>query len=893
MDAILAATTIHQKRQALDRMANGPSLQDAYNTTLDRIRQQDQSKSKLGMAVLMWVSRCERPLRSEELSHALGVDLGAEGFTIDNVPSVRTILSCTLGLVTIDENTSTVRLLHFTLQEYLGTSPTLFETPQSMMAEICLTYLNSPSVRRPRPNLDRALAESPFLEYATCFWGTHAAKEATERVKSQALRLLDGYENHVSVAIFWRERIRESYLDWDVYEISGLHCIAFWGIEEIAIAMLEAKKWDVNGRDSRNDTPLMWAVRYGNDRVVELLLGQGDVRTDVDIRGGRTVFSFAAESGNEGAVKLLLERGGVNPDISDINGRTPLSFATSRGCEGMVKLLLGRGDVNPNSLDFNGRPPLSYAAAGRHGGVVKLLVESRGIDPNSSDSDGLTALSYAAKWGRVDLVQWFLENRDVNPDLPDSSGRTPLSYAASRGHEAIIRLLLERWEVNPNSSDRNGLTPLSYAAISGAVGVAKLLLERWGVNPDLSDINGRTPLSFAALRGHEGIVKLLLRHLNVNPDSSDRYGLTSLSYAAILEDESVVRLLLERGSVNPDSSNIGGQTPQSFAAISGAGGVQLHLETANHNLWGNDGRTLLLFAAGVGDQGLVRVLLERNDVNPDSSDYNRRTPLSLAASGGHGDVAKLLLERSDVNSNSPDCSGRTPLSYAASEGHEGVVRLLLKRNGVNPDSWDYNRRTNLPLPTLGGHEGIAKLFLGREVGLNSPDLSGKTPLSYAISGGHENVVELFLEYSGFNPNSSASLAALLGYRRLPGPHLTRFRFNSSYNHGQMPLFDASMMKRWAEVRPLSRTRNSDRYRSDNRNRMPTPTTSSLASYQEITHPRLTADNVILHAADDPPVATPISSSVPSRPLRNRPLPFKLPPAFPLTLFRRKLKVRKK
>jgi len=74
MNAILGATTVHQKRQALDRMANGLGVQDAYNTTLDRIRQQDGGKSKLGMAVLMRVSRCERPLGWKELRHALGVD---------------------------------------------------------------------------------------------------------------------------------------------------------------------------------------------------------------------------------------------------------------------------------------------------------------------------------------------------------------------------------------------------------------------------------------------------------------------------------------------------------------------------------------------------------------------------------------------------------------------------------------------------------------------------------------------------------------------------------------------------------------------------------------------------------------------------------------------------
>jgi len=329
MDAIFAATIIYQKRQALDRMANGLGLQDAYNTTLDRIRQQDGGKSKLGMAVLMWVSRCERPLRWTELRHALGVDLKGKGFIIDNVPSIETVLVCTLGLVII---MSTVRLLHITLQEYLGASPTIFETPQSMMAEICLTYLNSPSVRAPQRNLDMALAESPFLEYATRFWGTHAAREVTEQVKSQALRLLDGYESHASATILLRER---KWWGWwsgeHVSRISGLHCIAFWGIVEIAVAMLEKKKWDLNGLDSRGDTPLMWAVRYGNDRVIELLLEQGDIRPDVIVRDGHTVLSSVAESGNEDAVKLLLERGRVNPNSLDSSGRPPLSYAAARG----------------------------------------------------------------------------------------------------------------------------------------------------------------------------------------------------------------------------------------------------------------------------------------------------------------------------------------------------------------------------------------------------------------------------------------------------------------------------------------------------------------------------------------------------------------------------------
>ena len=207
MDTVLSEGTIHQRRQALRKMTNGLGLQDAYSATLDRIRQQGGSKARLGMEVLMWLSCSEKVLKSEELCDVLSVELGAGDINIRHVPSIQTVLGCTLGLVTIDENTSTFRLLHHTLQEYLGQHPTLFISAHSVMAEICLTYLNSRSIRALPSDLDMVMA-TPFIEYATCFWGTHAARGVTESVNSLAVRLLEGYEHHVSAAILWQKKIR-------------------------------------------------------------------------------------------------------------------------------------------------------------------------------------------------------------------------------------------------------------------------------------------------------------------------------------------------------------------------------------------------------------------------------------------------------------------------------------------------------------------------------------------------------------------------------------------------------------------------------------------------------------------------------------------------------------
>jgi len=498
MNAVLEDTTICQRRQTLYRMTNGFGLEDAYSATLDRIREQSGNRVKLAMEALMSISCSERPLKADGLCQALAVEIGTTELDDHNAPSIRTLPSCTLGLLTIDEQSSTVRLVHFTLQEYFTTHPNLFITPHSMMAEICLTYLNFRSICDISTSFDTIPSTMPFLHYASCYWGFHAKKHVTEGVKKLALRLLRRDANHISADILLREESVDFWTRWNRYygrhpDLRGftrLHCIAYMGIIELAITMVNMKVWDLNGRDSRGATPLIWALKSGNPTLAKLLLEQGDVDHTLSDKQGLTPLAHAAKAGHRNVLELLPQRENVKSDSSDIYGQTPLSYAGESGHEGIVKILLERGDVNSDSSDGYGRTPLSLAAGNGHEGIVKILLERGDAKSDPSDNDGQTPLSLAAGNGHEGIAKTLLERGNANPNSSDKSGWTPLDYAELHRHTSVFRLLSEHRSFSHQTSQTNGLTPGVSGHAPGAQEEVRSspLWQQEAIMPDVRDV---------------------------------------------------------------------------------------------------------------------------------------------------------------------------------------------------------------------------------------------------------------------------------------------------------------------------------------------------------------------------------------------------------------------
>ena len=261
IDAILNESTISRRKEKLRKMAGGLELGDAYGATIERIQGQDGDKSRLGMMSLMWISHAERPPRADELCYALAIQLGSTDFDVGNIPSMSALVNCCQGLITVDKEASTVRLVQFTLQEYLSAHPDIFIKPHSAMAEICLTSLNSQQVKALSAAHSPDTQNAPLLEYCSVYWGVHAKKELSDYGRWLALELFNEDYSPVSTELLLAHA---NLYPPRICPFSGLHCASFLGIVEVVVAIIEVGGTDINSEDYCGSTPLSWAAYNGH-----------------------------------------------------------------------------------------------------------------------------------------------------------------------------------------------------------------------------------------------------------------------------------------------------------------------------------------------------------------------------------------------------------------------------------------------------------------------------------------------------------------------------------------------------------------------------------------------------------------------------------------------------
>jgi uncharacterized protein len=132
---------------------------------------------------------------------------------------------------------------------------------------------------------------------------------------------------------------------------------------------LIASGMDLNFKDANGRSPLLVAIEFGENNIIQAILKQG---VDPN-RAPRQNYPLivAASSGNAEAVKLLLDYG-AKPNSNDLYKGTALMYASQRGRLDVVKLLLENG-ADPRMRDKFGLTARDSAVRARHGVVAEVL----------------------------------------------------------------------------------------------------------------------------------------------------------------------------------------------------------------------------------------------------------------------------------------------------------------------------------------------------------------------------------------------------------------------------------------------------------------------------------------------------------------------------------------
>ncbi|KAJ5638592.1 hypothetical protein N7528_000982 [Penicillium herquei] len=579
LDSLKGKISPKQLRNTLTNLST--RLDAAYSEAINRIEAQTPDQSRAAKEVLAWIICATRPLTPIELQHALAIESDESYLDEDNIPDINDLVSICAGLVTIDEQSTVIRLAHYTTQEYFEDNlDRLFPGAHSLLGASCIIYLSFEEFESGSVSLEANIRDRwinhPLYSYCALNVGYHVQKGNVPM--EWILHFLEDTPKVAACAqVIFLEREPNMVSQWT--EINGFHLAVYLGLFDAARTLIE-DAYNVEATDSVHRTSISWLAEAGSDEGVKFMLSQG-----------------------------------ADPNHMDTNGQTALSYAALTGREKVFHVLKHSGcQLEPKN--GQGQTPLFYAIWGGHKKIVQMLLEEK-VDANCKDGNGQTPLLHAVQQvfenhprgsSRMRIVELLLHN-GVDPSCQDKTGQSPLFYAVQGGNTDLVQLLLEAGS-SVECEDLQGRTPLLCAVALGSEQIVKILLA-WGANPECKDHHGKTLLSSCAALGHESMVEILLYGgADVN-SKDDEFGKTALSYAAWNGFKSVVDLLLEYG--------------------------------ADPNCTDNQGRNPLSWAAEYGHVEIVRVLLHRSAESAVDEDLHRRIPLAWAILRGHQAVVELLL----------------------------------------------------------------------------------------------------------------------------------------------------------------------------------------------------------------------------------------------------------
>lgn len=370
------------------------------------------SRAHLAWKTLTWLTFTRESLDPERLQEALSIQPESAGSDPDFVPSMSCVLECCLGLVIFDEHANTVRLVHFSLQEYLETHlRTIYPLGLEEIALDCYTYCsyqtfsNSPCANE--ASIVARLDQYPLMEYFAKHWRFHTlACSDIPRVQAAVIKFMSSDPhriNHRQMSRFIVGYRKHYYAAEEAASTHTLHMLASLGHTEIFKQALTLHMDKINLQTALvGHTPIITAASAGHVEIMRHLLRHGADPLIPNWYGN--ALHCAAEANKASTITVLLEAG-VDPDTRTADGATPLECTSDNDAADAAAVLLSHV-VDPMDFDSKRDKDLLFAAVQDHcPRIVSLILSRRRVDIEAEGGYfGLTALRTATLILDVELI---------------------------------------------------------------------------------------------------------------------------------------------------------------------------------------------------------------------------------------------------------------------------------------------------------------------------------------------------------------------------------------------------------------------------------------------------------------------------------------------------------
>ena len=293
------------------------------------------------------------------------------------------------------------------------------------------------------------------------------------------------------------------------------------------------------------------------------------------------------------------------------------------------------------------------------GSLIELcLIEN--VDPNGRDAQARTPLLIAATRQNWKLARRLID-AGARVDLADETGFTPLMAAAVHGNLDMFRLLLAHSaNLHAETPCTDGRDLLGMALDGSNPEIVQTVMERLPRMPQWTT-STRRALNTALLAGNKDQIRLLLGKLAAPPTPEGK-NVPFLAYSIAQSNSSLFSTLLACGA-DPNTV-LPARCDKDFLALLPSKSLRSYVEE-------DKGLTVLMLAAGLGQEDYVHGLLDAGATRNRLTQRDKMSALDIASETGHWRCTQVLLG----GGPSPD-QLRIEISLA-------LQRAALVKNGVS------------------------------------------------------------------------------------------------------------------------------------------------------------------------------------------------------------------